>query len=159
MILQAGVHTFHEAYVAFHFARDNAFCPWVTIGCGLTYGNFADAKYIPKYNHLRDEFRSEAEEAGGLSGTYDFMNNWHIENQSSNAVVSKVIRYRTMWGDMWGILQSLVRNYVGVTDTNKFAMLAIMLKSRKGYFPVVYQDSNSQRANIVASLKEAGLIK
>jgi len=159
MIVQAGEYTFYEAYLTFHFKRDNAYAPWETIGCALTYGSFADARYVPEYAHLRDEFKREAKEAGDLASTYDFMDNWHRLHQNNNDVVSKVIKYCTNWHDMWGILRRIAVNYVGVRDLNKFAMISVMLKSRDKYFPIVYHDTNKKRVEIVAALKKAGYIK
>ena len=158
MILKVGDYTFHESYVAFHFVRDNPYSPWETIGCCLTYGNFSDACY-PKHKHLRQEFKEEAAEAGPVAGTYEFMELWHQSHQTTNDVVSKPIRYCTMFWDVKQVLEKLGTNYVLVSDTNKFAMLAVMLKSRKRYFPVVYQERNPKRPAIVAALREAGYVQ
>lgn len=158
MIHYVGQHAFHEAYVTFHFARDNAYSPWESIGVALVYQDFADAKYLPEYAHLRREFKDEVAEANGLAGTYEFMDLWHRRHQETNDVVSKVIRYCTTWHDMWGVLQKLKIDYVGTFDAKQFAKMAIMLKSRERYFPVVFQRHSQDGNEVLLALREAGLI-
>lgn len=155
MILKVGDYTFHEAYVAFHFIRDNVYSPWVTIGVCLTYGDFADARY-PRHPHLRREFQEEAAEAGNLAGTYEFMQKWHESHQNVNDVVSKPVRYCTTFHDVKQVLEKLRQKYTFVSNADTFGRLAIILKSRERYFPAVYQSSNSKKAHLIAKLREAG---
>lgn len=158
MIVRAGKFIFHEVYVAFHVVRENSYSPWICIGVYVSYGDYTNCRYDDEHEYITKEFQREVVRAGHLSGTYDFLDKWRKNHSEIHSTITKIVRYRTLANDIPDLLRRMAIRYINTIDGNDFAMMAIMLKSRDGYFPVVYQAQNQQRPEVVEALREAGLI-
>jgi len=158
VIYTAGEYVFHEHYVAFHVVRENAHTPWRVIGAYVTYGQYARCKYHPDFSYMEKEFHAEVELAGDLRGTHAFLDKWRLEHQGLHDVITPVIKYCSESRNSYNILCRMGVKYVNGREANTFAMMAIMLKSRERYFPVVFQERNKDRPKVVRALREAGLV-
>ena len=159
MIHKAGEFTFYEYNVSFHFNRENVFCPWNVIGIYVTYGKVALVKYMYDFKYFEDSFEKEIELAGNLRGTRDFLDKWRKDHVDLNSVISPVIRYCSQSNRPNQILTALVSSYLGVDLPYRIAKIGVMLKSHKGFFPVVFNDNDPrQRDEARAELQKVGLL-
>lgn len=156
MILKAGPYIFHEHYMAFHLVRDNAYTPWRIVGVYVSYNGEARCKYIPEMRHVQEIYEEEAEHAGELCGTYEFLNRWRDNVEESNSAITKVIKYYSLWHNPGHILHDMCQHLLGSMHPDRLAFIAIMVRSREKYFPVVFQ-YNKKRDKVVAELKKTGL--
>lgn len=158
MIHQVEAYKFYEIYLAFHLARDDESSPWVPIGFVMSYGNQTQCTYLRQYKCYEKEFKEECYLAGDLTGTYDFIHKWHLRHQQPNEAVTKVIKYCSLSNQLDQIIIQMRSTYLGANAGIRFGMLAIMLKSRDLYFPIVYDTIRKDHDKIVQALKNKGLI-
>lgn len=154
----AGDRTLHCLKVAFHLIRENSYSPWETIGVVVGFGNRADCYYRAGHKHIDEEFRLEADRAGTLSGTHEFIHNWHLRYQRRNEVVTKVINFYVTTESLEKFVRDVAFNYVVSGNPNRFIRLAIMLRSRERYIPVVFNHAQRNLRALTQKLIEADQI-
>lgn len=157
MIHTYGRYIFHEHHVAFHVDRENSFSPWRVIGVYVSYNGWADCMYLEEFSYIRENFKNEVKKAGNLCSTTEFLENWRKYHCETNSVISKVINYCSESNNSGLILQKLASQYNGVSYPDQLAKIAIMLKNRERYFPVVFH-YNDHREEVLDVLKKAGAI-
>lgn len=156
MILKVGPYIFHQHYVAFHLVRDNAYTPWRAVGVYVSYNGRARCKYVPEMRYNQRIYEQEVEMAGDLCSTYEFLDNWRKIVNQPNSAITKVVNYYSLWHNPGHILHDMCQHLLGSIAPNKMAFIAIMVKSREKYFPVVFQHGK-KRQSVVEELKKAGL--
>jgi hypothetical protein len=154
----AGDRTLHCLKVAFHLLRENSYSPWDLIGVVVGFGNRADCYYKAGHRHIDEEFQLEAERAGTLSGSYEFINSWHLRYQRRNDVVTKVINYYVTKESLVKFVRDTAYSYVVSNDPNRFIRLAIMLRSRERYIPVVFNPAQRKLRALNQKIIEANQI-
>lgn len=141
MIIKVGGTLYREHYVSFHVHRENIFSPWQVIGIYDCYYNDARCKYMFEYKYFEKEFHKECERAGNLCGTREFLENWRKQHIELNSVMTKVISYCTTMPGVQHMVEELCSTYLSATNPYKMAKIAIMLKSPKRFYPIVFDTS------------------
>ena len=159
MIHRAGPHVFHEHNVAFHLNRDNVFCPWKVIGVYTTYDKIALCRYMYEFQYIQDSFKDEVKLAGDLCGTRDFLDSWRKAHSDINSVITPVIRYCSLSNTPYNTFAMMIAQQLGSDFPYRIAKIAAMLKSHKGFFPMVFSSCKpKESAAILAELQKAGLV-
>jgi len=159
-IIRAGDYTFYECNVAFHFKRDNVYSPWHAIGVYYTSPKFQGARYLFEYIDIENAFHYELStvESEYIRGGPEFLDIWRRRYYTPTDVISPVINYCTTYrGEFRMLLIHLFTKYVGSCSPSSFAMLTVMLKMRKQYFPALFKDGKGLK-EVTAALNEAGLV-
>jgi hypothetical protein len=138
VIVKIGNKIFYENYVSFHLHRASIYSPWQVIGVYLAYHKDARCRYAREYRYMEAEFYREVDRAGDLAGTYEFLDGWRKKHIELNSVMTKVIRFCTQSNDYCSHIHDLGEAYVGRTDPQYMGKIAVMLKSPKRFYPVVF---------------------
>ena len=157
---KVGEYTFYECNVAFHFRRDNVYSPWVAIGVYYTAPKFQGARYLNQYLDIEDAFYRELNTVDSeyIRGGPEFLESWAKRYHGATDVISPVINYCTTYrGEFRDLLIHLFTKYVGSCSPSSFAMLTIMIKMRKRYFPALFKDGKD-RDNFTKVINEAGIL-
>lgn len=143
MIVKVDNTLYREHYVSFHVNRENIFSPWQVIGIYDCYYNDARCKYMFEYKYFENEFNKECDRAGDLCGTREFLENWRKQHTELNSVMTKIINYCTITKSVVDLIEELDTQYLSATNPQKMAKIAIMLKSPKRFYPIVFDTTGN----------------